>query len=124
MSKSEFSALVSKATTSTSALLTSSLPVLKMFYKLNNRKNSGKSPFPKEYNDKNTADLIDELVVNIENSSSESDFDREKIISSLETLSSHANEAISYIKTASLKTDYQWISETLKNIADCLKCVQ
>lgn len=124
MSKSEFSALVSKATTSTSALLTSSLPVLKMFYKLNNRKTSGKSPFPKEYNDKNTADLIDELVVNIENSSSESDFDREKIIASLETLGDHANEAISYIKTASLKTDYQWISETLKNIADCLKCVQ
>ncbi len=100
--------------------LVSSLPSLLMLKKLLIRKNQGKKPFDKDFEYEKKIAAIDETVSYIESMLVKKDFFDAKEKRALIDCSLIASSAVDNVKMESLKADFSWISQDIKDLADSL----
>ncbi len=100
--------------------LVSSLPSLLMLKKLLIRKNQGKKPFDKDFEYEKKIAAIDETVSYIESMLVKKDFFDAKEKRALIDCSLIASLAVDNVKMESLKADFRWISQEIKDISESL----
>ena len=100
--------------------LVSSLPSLLMLKKLLIRKNQGKKPFDKNFEYEKKIGTIDETFSYIESMLVKKDFFDAKEKKALNDCSLIASLAVDNVKMESLKADFRWISQEIKDISESL----
>jgi len=91
-----------------------------MLKKLLIRKNQGKKPFDKDFEYEKKIAAIDETVSYIESMLVKKDFFDAKEKRALIDCSLIASSAVDNVKMESLKADFSWISQDIKDLADSL----